>query len=72
MISVSFKLSDVRHYDQRAAALLYVEDQGKGHAAGDGREEIPACSWVQIFASRQEVAGVSGHSAQEIPHCDIH
>ena len=71
-VRVPYRIVNAGHYDQRAAASLHVEDQGKGHAAGDGREEIPACPGVQVLTSRQEVAGVSGHGAEEISHGDIH
>lgn len=51
---------------------MYVADQGKGHTAGDGRAKMAAFGRVQIFIAFQKAAGVSGHRAEEIPHCDIH
>lgn len=51
---------------------MYVEDQGEGHPAGDGRAPVAAFSGVSVLAAFQEVTGMSGHCVEEVSHCDIH
>lgn len=63
-------MSDTMTREQRHYCMSRI--RGEGHTAGDGGAEIPACLRFSVLAAFEEVAGVSGHCAAEVPHGDIH